>query len=207
MLDKIEDMPRKDIIQMARTVIDSAIEQIEAILSVNGGEGISHYSVFILCSCLIDWLAGYRYEGIPIPKDETKNAFRYKSFIRDYLSKVDNRYVADDLYHNLRCGLVHQYTEAYKNASKFLFTHDPHLKPTHLKSASSGKNDNRKVLYIYKFFEDIKNAAKEMINEAQNNPDILKHFELRIKEVGILSGNIKIRGTLTEFGYKQDGKI
>lgn len=58
-------------------------------------------AAFILCSCLIDQLAAFRYNE---PKE--KNRVLYKRFIDDYMS----HYKPLNLYVNLRCKLVHNYT-------------------------------------------------------------------------------------------------
>jgi len=58
-------------------------------------------SAFILCSCLIDQLATFRYNE---PKE--KNKVLYKRFIDDYMP----HYRPLNLYVNLRCKLVHNYT-------------------------------------------------------------------------------------------------
>lgn len=58
-------------------------------------------SAFILCSCLIDQLAAFRYNE---PKE--KNRVLYKRFIDDYIP----HYRPLNLYVNLRCKLVHNYT-------------------------------------------------------------------------------------------------
>lgn len=58
-------------------------------------------AAFILCSCLIDQLAAFRYNDL-----EEKNSVIYKRFIKDYLPQYRDL----NLYVNLRCKLVHNYT-------------------------------------------------------------------------------------------------
>jgi len=58
-------------------------------------------AAFILCSCLIDQLAAFRYN-----EPDEKNRVLYKRFIDDYMS----HYKPLNLYVNLRCKLVHNYT-------------------------------------------------------------------------------------------------
>lgn len=58
-------------------------------------------AAFILCSCLIDQLAAFRYN-----EPTEKNRVLYKRFIDDYIS----HYKPLNLYVNLRCKLVHNYT-------------------------------------------------------------------------------------------------
>jgi hypothetical protein len=58
-------------------------------------------AAFTLCSCLIDQLATFIYN-----ESQTRNNIIYKRFIKEYLP----HYEALDLYVNLRCKLVHNYT-------------------------------------------------------------------------------------------------
>ena len=54
---------------------------------------------FILCSCLIDQISGFRYNSASVGK-------RYKRFVKEYLP----RYNSEELYHDLRNKLVHNYS-------------------------------------------------------------------------------------------------
>lgn len=54
---------------------------------------------FILCSCLIDQISGFRYNTDKVGK-------RYRQFVKDYLPK----YIPDELYDDLRNKLVHNYS-------------------------------------------------------------------------------------------------
>jgi hypothetical protein len=58
-------------------------------------------AAFMLCSCLIDQLATFIYN-----EPEERNMVIYKRFIKDYLP----HYIPLNLYVNLRCKLVHNYT-------------------------------------------------------------------------------------------------
>lgn len=86
---------------------------------------------FILCSCLIDALACYRYN-----KEATRSDF--KQFVKDYL---DNRYngIDNDLYLSMRCGLVHNYQTKNvpgNTTTKYKLTHNNH--DQHLKADADG---------------------------------------------------------------------
>ena len=67
-------------------------------------------AAFILCSCLIDQLAAFTYYEPPNPDGTPKygNKELYKGFINEYLP----HYKPLNLYDNLRCKLVHNYTIA-----------------------------------------------------------------------------------------------
>ena len=62
--------------------------------------GGSKMGAFILGSCFIDCLAGFVY-------GRQANGHDYKKFVRDYLKSYD----PVKLYKDLRCALVHNYTE------------------------------------------------------------------------------------------------
>jgi len=71
--------------------------------------GNSIMGAFILCSCYIDYLAFY-YSN---EKDVNK---RYKEFVHAFLPKYDK----EKLYKDLRCKLVHNYSEG----GSYLFVHN-----------------------------------------------------------------------------------
>lgn len=54
---------------------------------------------FILCSCLIDQISGFRYNIYTVGR-------RYRQFVKDYLPS----YNSDELYEDLRNKLVHNYS-------------------------------------------------------------------------------------------------
>lgn len=97
-------------------------------------------AAFILCSCLIDQFAAFRYNKI----DET--AASYNEFIREYLPQ----YRALNLYVNLRCKLVHNYTVG----KHIRITNDDVI----FENIGKGKNVN--VLTSEMLFNDLIEAFK-----------------------------------------------
>src|SRR5262245_11706829 len=67
---------------------------------------------FILGLCAIDWLASF-YFAKDVGSEE------YKNFVRRFLPK----YNAEQIYHDLRCGLVHNFTNR-GNGTKYDFRED-----------------------------------------------------------------------------------
>jgi hypothetical protein len=63
------------------------------------GEQDTLMASFILCSCFIDQLSGFRYNS-------TSVSSRYADFVNEYLPKYDG----EKLYKDLRCKLVHNYS-------------------------------------------------------------------------------------------------
>ena len=89
-----------------KSIIDSlkfnALEDIK-----RASFGRSKIGAFILCSCLIDAMAGFE-------KGERTTRDDYKYFVSQHLPKYD----AEKLYRDLRCKLVHGYSEG----GSYLFT-------------------------------------------------------------------------------------
>jgi len=69
------------------------------IQEINNNELEFTIAEFILCSCFIDQISGFRYNTDKVGK-------RYQQFVKDYLP----RYNADELYDDLRNKLVHNYS-------------------------------------------------------------------------------------------------
>jgi hypothetical protein len=107
---------------------------------------------FILCSCLIDQLSGFRYNTDKVGK-------RYKQFVKDYLPN----YNSDELYDDLRNKLVHNYSVGIYYA---LTRKAPHL---HLQ-----KVNDVTYLNLENFIIDLKAALDKYIVELRNNNDIRK---------------------------------
>lgn len=99
--------------------------------------GGAKMGAFILSSCLIDTIAGFMKGG------DTTNA-DYKCFICKYMSA----YNKDDIYADLRCKLVHSYSEG----GSYWFTDG---KPTlHLTKHSDGKT----IVNLENFITEIETA-------------------------------------------------
>ncbi|NQT30446.1 MAG: hypothetical protein HQ596_07725 [Candidatus Saganbacteria bacterium] len=186
---------KEEIIRSVRYNIDDAILEVKAMINANDGVGVSHWSAFILCSCIIDYLAGYRYAA------EKSRGTRYKRFIEEYLNKADSghQYDKDDIYHWLRCGMVHGYTDVYEGKTKFLFTHlypGCHLKLLRFK-ASTGEVGERTAIRLQEFLNDIEVASELLFEEAFNaeiDDEILISMEKRVNEVGVKRSDFEIGG-------------
>lgn len=92
---------------------------------------------FILCSCLIDAIAGF------IKGSDTRKP-DYKNFVNDFLIN----YNGTKLYKDLRCKLVHSYSEG----GTYLFT-DNHSE-LHLKKDKS----NKIIINLENFVDEIEEA-------------------------------------------------
>lgn len=108
---------------------------------------------FILCSCLIDAMACYRYD-----KDATRADF--KTFVRDYVGNAYNG-IDNDLYFSMRCGMVHNYQPANllgNTPTKYKLTHNRHAQ--HMVADADGV-----WLNLQDVIFDVREALKKFLAE------------------------------------------
>lgn len=108
---------------------------------------------FILCSCLIDQMSGFRYNTKRVGK-------RYRQFVKDYLP----RYNSDELYEDLRNKLVHNYSVGNFYSLTRKASH------IHLQ-----KVNNVTYLNLEDFISDLKKAITKYFGELQHDDDIRKN--------------------------------
>ncbi len=128
-------------------------------------EGKSKMGAFILSSCFIEYITGFRYGKETNGKD-------YKRFVAKYLTSYD----AEKLYKDLRCKLVHNYSEG----GSYMFTDNK--AEFHLKKTTS----NKLMLNLENFIDDIENALKTYFDELEKDVNIYELALLRLKKIGIL---------------------
>ncbi len=128
--------------------------------------GKAKMGAFILCSCFIEYMAGF-----VAGKETTKND--YIKFIEKYIPGYD----ANKIYKDLRCKLVHNYSEG----GSYLFT-DAHPELHNAKSS-----DGRTVINLENFIEDLGKALNKLLDEIENDPIIQKSAEIRYDEIGIIT--------------------
>ena len=128
-------------------------------------------AAFILCSCLIDQLAAFRYNQI----DET--AKYYNEFIKDYLPQ----YRALNLYVNLRCRLVHNYTVG----KHIRITNDEII----FENIGKGKNVN--ILTSKMLYNDLKDVFETLCTEFRDiNSDARKNALDRWRDTQIITKGV-----------------
>lgn len=120
---------------------------------------------FILCSCLIDQVSGFRYNTDKVGK-------RYRQFVKDYLTN----YNPDELYEDLRNKLVHNYSVG----SHYGLTRN--AKQLHLK-----KENGILHLNLEDFIFDIKIALDKYFNELRTDNDIRRKALCWYTEYKIIS--------------------
>jgi len=127
--------------------------------------GKSKMGAFILASCFIEYMAGF------VVGRETKGE-DYKQFVKDYLP---NTYDPEKLYADLRCKLVHNYSEG----GSYIFADG--------KPDLHGKNlGNKMVVNLENFVDDIECALKKVINELNSDSEKWEKAEQRYDKIGIL---------------------
>lgn len=105
---------------------------------------------FILCSCFIDQVSGFRYNTDKVGK-------RYRQFVKDYLPN----YNSDELYEDLRNKLVHNYSIGNYHG---LTRNAPHI---HLQKINGITHLN-----LESFISDLKIALDKYVFELKNDSDI-----------------------------------
>lgn len=132
--------------------------------AANGG---AKMGAFVLCSCFIDYLAGFRY-GKPATRKE------YKNFVSEYLAVYD----PETIYTDMRCGIVHNYTEG----GSYNFLHS--LPQLHFyRPGGIGKV----CINLENFIADLENAANVYYSQLQHSDELIALAWQRLQERGILS--------------------
>lgn len=117
------------------------------ILEINNINTDFTIAEFILCSCLIDQVSGFRYNTNSVGK-------RYKQFVKDYLPN----YKPDELYYDLRNKLVHNYSVG-RYFGLMRGQPDWHLK----------LGLGLKYLNLENFIEDLQSAIEKFCFELKSN--------------------------------------
>jgi len=133
--------------------------------------GKSKMGAFILSSCFIDYMAGF------IAGRETTNK-DYKQFVKDYLPPF---YDPEKLYKDLRCKLVHNYSEG----GSYVFVD--------AKSELHGKKINGKlVINLENFIDDLESALRKMLIDLDTDSVKQRMAVNRYDKIGLL-GVVQIK--------------
>lgn len=136
-------------------------------------KGGAKVGAFLLLGCLIDAAAGF-WKG----HDTTRND--YKDFIRKYLSNYD----PESLYVDLRCKLVHSYSEGGSYELKD-GRQDMHLKQW-------AGLANKVVLNYEDFYVDVANAITNLMQDARTDITIGTNFKNRYQNNGVVEVHNKM---------------
>jgi hypothetical protein len=129
--------------------------------------GNAKMGAFILASCYIDYLAGFRY-------GKNSKGLDYVRFVKEYFT---DKYDASKLYQDLRCKLVHNYSEG----GSFAFT-DNHPERHNVKIP-----DGRIMLNLENFVDDIETVLNKYFQELRTDDEKYKLAQNRYSKLGILT--------------------
>lgn len=130
-------------------------------------KGGAKVGAFILLGCLIDAATGF-WKG----QDTTRTD--YKDFVRQYLPKYD----PESLYADLRCKLIHSYSEG---GSYDLKDGRPGL---HLQQCAGMAG--KLILNYEDFYSDVASAIGNLIQDARRDAKVRLNFENRYSGNGVV---------------------
>jgi hypothetical protein len=141
--------------------------------------GKAKMGAFILASCFIDYMAGYRYNRVAVGRN-------YKDFVEEYLPAT---YDKEKLYKDLRCKLVHNYSEG----GSYWFTDG--------KPLLHGKTDRGKIIVnLENFLDDLESAMNKLFQQIDADPIIQQKAIGRYNSIGILGVTTVLLGSVAVSG-------
>lgn len=153
-------MSQAIISHIKNTLYDMAFLDIK-----RASSGNSKMGAFILASCFIDYMAGFVCGRKTTRKD-------YEHFVRHYLPSI---YDPSKLYKDLRCGLVHNYSEG----GSYWFKDN--------KSQLHGQTSNgRTIINLENFIDDLEKALRKLLQEIQSDPSKKQKAIARYNSIGLL---------------------
>ena len=135
---------------------------------------------FILGACFIDAMAGF-FAGVKKEEIRKGSSKRFICFTKKYLP----RYSADNLWEDLRCGLVH----SYALGGTYVFT-DARKDGFHFNTTAKGKI----ILNLEDFLSDLRSAYNKLRNDILTDNDVFLKAKDRYLSIGIIR-KIKIENT------------
>lgn len=165
----LEEIEMSDTIErMRKSLYEFAIKDINIAMNHNAPIG-----AFILASCLIDCLAGFRYG---VPENFKGSRQRYIKFIDEY---YDNKYEGKVMYDSMRNRLVHNYAER----GSYLFSHKNELE-------HNFKYDGKINIESDEFIKDLELAMKKYFNDLEKDPDLQRIAKERMDFLSIIEERV-----------------
>jgi len=127
--------------------------------------GKSKMGAFILASCFIEYMAGFACGKATTKKD-------YANFVSRYLPAI---YDPTKLYADLRCKLVHNYSEG---GSYWLTYSQPNL--------HGMTEHDRTIINLENFIDDLENALHRLVQEIETDLSAQLRALNRYKSIGLL---------------------
>ena len=135
-------------------------------------KGSAKLAGFILGACFIDAMASF-HGGVDRETSKRDSGKRFISFVEKYLTT----YVAEKLYYDLRCGLVHSYAEG----GTYVFT-DNNKAGFHMNSTSKGKT----ILNLEDFCDDLRRAYAAYRTDILSDNDCFLKAKHRFESMGLM---------------------
>lgn len=154
--------------ELDKAFISIALEDINRALHIDTNTTMA---VFILGSCFIEALAGFYCEQTD-PDLRNKSRDQFVKFVTKYLPQ----YNSQDLWHSLRNGLVHSYTDK----GKYLYVNKK-------RDLHYSRHQNRALIINDEdFVEELKNAYGQFRDDILNDPDIFLKAKKRLDAFGVM---------------------
>jgi hypothetical protein len=145
--------------------IKNALRDMALMDIKRASSGNSKIGAFILASCFIDYMAGFAF-GRKTTKHE------YEAFVSHYLPPIYN---PSKIYKDLRCGLVHNYSEG---GSYWFVDNKPQL---------HGQIVNGRIIVNLKnFVDDLEKALNKLLDEIQSDQSKQLKAIARYNSIGLL---------------------
>jgi hypothetical protein len=154
-------MSQAKIDHIQSTLEDMAFKDIE-----QASAAFSKMGAFILGSCFINCMAGF------VCGREARGN-HYKDFVRAYLPSYD----PEKLWKDLRCALVHNYTEG----GSYVFVDNQQAQ--HGQPAPNNKN--KTIINLENFVDDLRNAMRKLLHEIKTDDTKQQLAFVRYDRIGL----------------------
>lgn len=135
-------------------------------------QGSAKLAGFILGACFIDAMASF-YSGVDKETAKTGSTKRFTDFVQKFLPQ----YNAEDLWRDLRCGLVHSYAEG----GTYVFT-DSNKAGFHFDMTPRGKI----ILNLEDFLADLRKAYGLFRKDILTDKEVLLNAKRRFTSMGLM---------------------
>lgn len=154
---------------------------------------------FIVPCCYIEYLSKLY--------NKESNSKSYKKFIQDVLSEINPKYKSFvyksgdkdldiQMYHILRCGIVHSFSLYGDKKSKeeggrdqsIVLGHKDYDEGAHLSSFSNEQIKDACLFILEDFIEDLEKATHKLLEIANQKPEIKNNIENWLKDHPFISG-------------------
>ena len=156
--------------------------------------------IFLCASAFLEYLTKMVYNK------KSFNGNDYKNFIKDYLSKINQNYrlfrfkngsqdLPEQMFHVLRCGIVHNFSLIPDHLSKSKGGRERSIALAHrssgyvhLQNYKSAEISDACILIAEQFIEDIKNVINYIFKKAKTDKDLKMNIKSWINKCPPITG-------------------